>query len=158
METAGISDIQKELKELSTKELVSICIRLGKYKNENKELLSYLLFKSSNEAAFIKTIKEETEIEFKDVNRTNMYQAKKTIRKILRKVNKYSKISGQSTTELELRIHYCSVLKSSGIPFQKSAVLQNLYVNQLKKIESILGKLHEDLQFDYVEPVEALRK
>jgi hypothetical protein len=40
METASISEIKKELKTLTPQQLQDICIRLAKYKKENKELLS----------------------------------------------------------------------------------------------------------------------
>jgi len=40
-------------------------------------------------------------------------------------------------------------MKNSGIKFQKSKVLLNLYNQQLKKINAAISKMHEDLQFDY---------
>ena len=83
------------------------------------------------------------------MNSSNLYLAKKSIRKILRTINKYIRYSGSKETEVELRIHYCRTLVDSGIPFRKSQVLLNLYNNQLKKIETAVASLHEDLQYDY---------
>jgi hypothetical protein len=55
-----------------------------------------------------------------------------------------------------LRIHFCQLIKESAIPIDKSAVLVNLYQQQLKKIDHALGKLPEDLQYDYQSEIENL--
>jgi hypothetical protein len=47
-------------------------------------------------------------------------------------------------------------MKASGIPYQKSQLLQNLYDQQLKKIHGALKLLHEDLQFDYEQVIKKL--
>jgi hypothetical protein len=44
MKASSISQIKKELQYVSKEELIEIVLRIGKYKIENKELLSYLLF------------------------------------------------------------------------------------------------------------------
>ena len=90
------------------------------------------------------------------MNKSNLYLAKKSLRKILRTINKFIRYSGNKQTEAELRIYYCVKLKSSGIEIDNSQVLKNLYGNQIKKIESTLSKLHEDLQFDYRKELEDL--
>ncbi len=149
MKSASLSELQKELATLPTKRVLEICSRLIKYKKENKELLTYLLFEAGDEEAYKRSIKEETDRQFQEMNRSNLYLAKKSIRKILRTINKYIRYSGSKETEIELRIYYCTKLKKSGIPINKSQVLLNLYNNQIKKIHGILSKLHEDLQFDY---------
>jgi len=41
---ASLSELQKELALLERKEVLELCIRLAKYKKENKEYLSYLVF------------------------------------------------------------------------------------------------------------------
>ena len=149
MKAATLNELQKELATLPPKRIVEITSRLARFKVENKELLTYLLFEAGNEAVFIKNIKEETEARFMEMNRSNLYLSKKSIRKILRTLNKYIRYSGLKETEVELRIHFCRTLKYSGIPFETSQVLSNLYRNQLKKINTVLAGLHEDLQYDY---------
>ena len=156
MKAATLNELQKELIELPPQKLIGLTTRLAKYKKENKELLTYLLFEAHDEAAFVKKIKEETEAEFSSMNRSNLYLAKKSLRKILRTINKFIRYSGLKETEVELRMHYCAQLKKSGIPFQKSQVLENLYQNQLKKIEDALSGLHGDLQFDFGKEFEKL--
>jgi hypothetical protein len=40
--------------------------------------------------------------------------------------------------------------------FYESTVMVNLYAAQLKRIHKELGKLHEDMQYDYQKELEAL--
>ncbi len=156
MNTASLSEIKKELQLRSPKELTELCLRLAKYKKENKELLNYLLLEAGDEDNYISHVKAEVEEQFRMVNSTNVYYAKKSIRKALRMVNKYAKYSGQPVTGIELLIHFCLQIRKSGVNMNKSVTLSNLYGNQLKKIEKILSGLHEDLQYDYRKQAEDL--
>jgi hypothetical protein len=54
MKPATISQLKQELKNRSSDELLKLCLDLTKYKKENKELLSYLLFEESDEQTYIK--------------------------------------------------------------------------------------------------------
>jgi len=158
MKAATLSELKQEIATLTPKQMLDICMRLAKHKKENKELITYLLFEANDEATFIKNIKEETEAQFRDMNSSNLYLAKKSIRKILRTINKFIRYSGSKQTEAELRIHYCVTLEKSGISFRKSPVLCNLYNNQLKKIELAVATLHEDLQYDFKKEMGGLKK
>ncbi|HLG33951.1 MAG TPA: hypothetical protein VI757_03665 [Bacteroidia bacterium] len=150
MKAASLNELQKELTTLEPKRVLKYCVRLMKYKKENKELLTYLLFESHDEESFIKKIKEEMDMQFSEMKHLSIYLEKKSIRKILRMINKYIRYSGIKETEIELRIYYCIKLKKSGIPIHNSKLLTNLYNNQLAKIKTTLAKLHEDLQYEYV--------
>ena len=156
IETAGIAAISKELQDLPPKTLRALCLRLAKYKKENKELLSYLLFEAQHEEQFILNVKEEVEAGFDSINKANLYWAKKSIRKVLRLTQKYIKYSGNKQTEVELLVHFCRQLQDSGIPFRESTALANLYEAQVKKLNKALLTLHEDLQYDYTEAIAAL--
>ncbi|MEI7596615.1 MAG: hypothetical protein WCK02_12770 [Bacteroidota bacterium] len=149
MQSASISEIKKELKELPQEVLVNYCLHLAKYKKENKELLNYLLFEASDELAYIAKAKQEIENQFAEMNLSNTYLAKKTIRKVLRTANKYIKYSNIKTTEVELLIHFCKKLKSSGFSLQNSNAINNIYLRQIQKINQAIKTLHEDLQHDY---------
>jgi uncharacterized FlaG/YvyC family protein len=133
-----------------------LVLRLARFKKENKELLTYLLYSASDEINFIAEVKQELDEEFKSVNTSNLYLAKKTIRKILRIINKYCRYSTHKSTEVELRIYFCRELNALNIEFRRSQVLLNLYTNQVKKINTVLATLHEDLQFDYAQLVKDL--
>jgi hypothetical protein len=156
MKTASISELKKELQQLSPAQLTELCVRMAKYKKENKELLSYLLFDASDEVAFIREVKLEVELQFSEMNTRNVYYAKKSIRKTLRLVNKYIKYSGNPQTGAELLIHFCTVLKASGVSLRQSNTLLNLYDNQVKKITRLVSGMHEDLQYDYLKELNAL--
>ena len=156
MKAATVNEIKQELSKLKPAELSELCQRLARFKKENKELLTYLLFEAHDEEEFIRGIKLEIEALFETVNVTQLYFAKKTLRKIVRIINKYCRYSGKKQTEIELRIHFCSQLVDSGIPFTNNTVISNLYDSQLKKIHALLPALHEDLQHDYLRSIEPL--
>lgn len=156
MEIASISEIKKELNNLPPEELKELVLRLGKFKKENKELVSYLLFESWNEEEYIKQVKEEIDREFSALNQSNFYLAKKTIRKVLRTTNKYIRFSGNKKTEIELLLYFCRKMKASKLNYKSSRVVFNLYINQVKRIQKTISKLHEDLQYDYREALETL--
>ncbi len=149
MRSSSVHEIKQELLTLKAAELASLCLRLARFKKENKELLTYLLFEAMDEESYIKGIKLEIEELFSTINLSQLYFAKKTLRKILRVINKYCRYSGEKQTEIELRIFFCQQLKNSGIPFRQSPVTSNIYDGQLKKINAVLLTLHEDLQHDY---------
>jgi len=156
METASISVIKKELKNLPPEELQTIIARLAKYKKENKELLSYLLFEALDEQEFVEGVKNEIDEQFLNLNRTSFYLAKKTLRKVLKTTNKYIRFSGSKETEIQLLIHFCKKLKTSGLNYKASRVVFNMYINQIKRINKVLSMMHEDLQYDYKDEVENL--
>jgi hypothetical protein len=149
MKSPSLNEIKKELNTLPEKTLLALCIRLAKYKKENKELFSYLLFEADNEQEYVEGIQQEMHLQFLEINKSSVNFAKKSLRKILRTTNKFIKFSGSKETEVALRAYYCQQLKASGIPFRKSTVLTNLYENQIKKINSAYTSLHEDLKYDY---------
>ena len=149
MNTASLQEIKKELRTLDPEKVQDLCNRLAKYKKENKELLTYLLFEAHDEHAYVENVKEELRELFKTIPASNLYLIKKTLRKILRFANKQIKYSGVKQTELELRIFFCTKIREARIPLHTGTVLFNLYQMQLKKIEAVLSKLPEDLQTDY---------
>jgi hypothetical protein len=156
MRSASIQEIKQELAGRKPAELTSLCLRLARFKKENKELLTYLLFEAQDEEGYIRGIKQEIEELFTTINLSHLYFAKKTLRKIVRVINKYVRYSGNRQTDIELRIYFCQLLKNSGIPIRRNAVISNLYDSQLKKIHIVLAELHEDLQYDYAKEIELL--
>ncbi|WP_321286062.1 hypothetical protein [uncultured Sunxiuqinia sp.] len=157
MKTASLKQIRDELKIYSSEDLQSLCIRLAKYKKDNKELLSYLLFEADDEVAYIQSVKDEIDSGFECMNRKSTYFIKKSLRKILRDMTKYIKYSGIKTTELDLLIYFCRKIRTSKIPLNRSLELRNIYARQVIKIENLLKKLHEDIQFDYHDDVRFLK-
>jgi hypothetical protein len=158
MKTATIHELKQELSSLPVKDLVEICQRLGKFKKENKELLTYLLYEANDEADYVRGIRKEIDELFGEINLSHLYFAKKSLRKIVRMINKYCRYSGIKTTEVELHLYFATMLKDSDIPIRQNKVISNLYDSELKKIKTVLGTLHEDLQYDYQRDLEKLSK
>lgn len=156
MKAASIQEIKQELSGLPSSRLTELCLRLAKYKKDNKELLTYLLFEALDEAAYIENVKKEMDLDFEGLPKPNLYLTKKSLRRILRAITKYIRHTGSVQAEVELLTYYCTKIKDSGIRFQDSPVLVNLYQQQVKKIRAAIATLHEDLQYDYLKPLKAL--
>ena len=157
MKAASISELKKELELLPAQTVLELAIRITKYKKENKELLTYLLFEANDEADYIKNIKEEISIQFNEINKSNLHYVKKSLRKILRYASKYIKYSGNKQTEIEVLIFYCSSMRNSGIKIRSSQTVQNIYERQLVKIQKAITYLHEDIQYDYNKQLPGLK-
>lgn len=155
MNNTSINDIRKTLLSREPHELTAICLRLAKYKKENKELLSYILYDSDDEQVYIDNLKQEVDELFDMLVYTSAYKYTKQIRKILRYINKHIKYSGLPATQVDLLVYFCQKLRKK---MRHVTALETIYTQQLKKIDTALSKLHEDIQYDYAKQVEDLRK
>ena len=151
MITPSISQLKKDLSLLPSDEILEICIKLAKFKKDNKEFLHYLLYHAYDEREYILTVKKEITSLFNEANFNTLYLTKKSIRKILNTVNKYISYSKHKQTEVELLIHFCKEIKKSGILKHAVISLNNIYDRQIRKIKKAVESLHEDLQHDYLE-------
>jgi len=149
MKAATIRELKQELENCSSSELMVLCLRLSRFKKENKELLTYLLFEASDEAAYIENVKREIDVQFEQINTSSYYFIKKSARKILRETKKYIRYSKKKETEVELLIHFCSKLAGMHPSIKNNTVLYRLYKRQIDIIRKALSGLHEDLQYDY---------
>ena len=156
MKTASVKEIKTALADVPTSELITLCLELSKFKKENKELLTYLLFESSSEASFIADIKTETIEQFILINTSSYFYIKKSVRKILRRIKTYIRYSKNKETELELLLFFCQQMKSFKPSIKGSDALHNIYKREVININKKLLKLHEDLQFDYLEDLKKL--
>ena len=148
MKPASAKEIKDELKALERGELLEIIFRLTRFKKENKELLTYLLFQAQDEENFVAQIKAEMDREFAEINKSSYYFMKKSMRKILRNIKKFSRYSGKKETEAELLIYYLQKMDNFSPSVHKNKTLQNLYNRQLALVKKNISKLHEDLQYD----------
>ena len=156
MKASSISQIKKELQYVSKEELIEIVLRIGKYKVENKELLSYLLFDSSDEEGYIEKIKMYMDFQFEIINRENYYYIKKSVRKILRTTKRFIKYTKNIETETTLLIYFCRNLEEMDPTYKYNQVLTNMYQRQLGLVEKNLNKMHEDLRYDFRREVDTL--
>ncbi|HLZ85723.1 MAG TPA: hypothetical protein VKQ52_00730 [Puia sp.] len=156
MKAATIHEIKQELQSLSPTRLSELCLRLAKFKKDNKELLTYLLFEAADETTYIESIKKEIDEEFGGLPKPNLYLTKKSLRKVLRVTAKQIRYTGSPQAEVELLTYFLRKLKRSGIPYADSPVLVNLYRQQLKKVRAVIAGMHEDLQYDYLKELQGL--
>lgn len=154
---ASINDLKKELQTKSPQDLAFLCLRLAKYKHENKELLDYALNYAQDETTFVEAKKAEITQLLADVAAHNYKNATKIVRKTLQTAKKYIKYSGIVQTELELLIHFCKTIKDENLKINRYSVMQNMYNKVVLKIEKLIQKLHPDLQFDYDSELENIR-
>lgn len=157
MKPAGVKTIKEELKSRSREELTELCLNLSKFKKENKELLTYLLFEASDENYFIQGIKEEITTQFNDVNRKSYYFVKKSIRKILRNTKKNIRYSKKKQTEVELILFFCKMLRGFTPSITKSIPLTNILEREIQRVKKIILSLDPDLQYDYGIEIEELQ-
>jgi hypothetical protein len=156
MKSSTLKEIKQELQHRSHSELLELCLRLIRFKKENKELLTYLLFESSDENSYIDSVKEYMDTEFENINTKSYFFIRKSMRKILTNTKKFIRYSKQKETEVELLLYYCSKMKSFKPSISRSARLINIYNRQLTLIKKTISTLHEDLQFDYYKEIEDL--
>jgi hypothetical protein len=157
MNVSSLQELKLELLELPPKQLVELTISLAKYKKDNKEYLSYLLFQSHNSAGFMEQVKAETDGYFEELKeQKNLYYIKKGLRRILRILNKYCKYMGDKAGTAEVQLYFIRKIREARIPIQKDARLTNLFNAQIKKIAAVIASLHEDLQADYLRELEEI--
>lgn len=149
MKAVTVKEIGQELLNLTPKELRDLCLRLARFKKENKELMTYLLFESSDEASYIESVKKEIDLQFEQLNSKSHYFIKKGLRRILLNTRKFIRYSHNKKTEVDLLFYYCSKLKIFATSVKRNGALRNLYLRQIGIIGEKLGSLHEDLQYDY---------
>jgi hypothetical protein len=156
MKAATIQEIKQELQTLPPSRLTELCLRLARFKKDNKELLTYLLFESTDETGYVEAIKKEIDGEFEGLPKPNLYLTKKSLRKVLRSTAKQIRYTASPQAEVELLTHFLRKLRQSGIPYKDSPVLVNLYKQQVKKIGTVIDNMHEDLQHDYRKALQGL--
>jgi len=149
MKAATIKELKTELTERSHQDLLALCLRLSRFKKENKELLTYLLFESDDEEAFIESIKKEIDLQFTLINTKTYYFIKKSVRKILRTIKKFVRYSQKTETEVELLLYFCTNLKNFKPSYKNNKILTNMYNRETALIKKNIKLLHEDLQYDY---------
>ena len=149
MKAASLKEIKDELKSKSPEELLNICLHISKFKKENKELLTYLLFEASNENDYIEEVKYQIKVQFESLNQSTYYLVKKSVRKVLRNCKKFIRYSKKPQTEIEILIYFCSQLAELSGQHYQNTTLITIYSKQLEIVRKKIEKLHEDLQYDY---------
>jgi len=144
MEPASLAEIKKTLALMDRDELLAACVRLARFKKDNKELLAYMLFLSKDEQGYANYLCGIIDGHFDESPNAH----KKTLRKIIRWMNKCLRFSGVKETEYQVRMHFCQSLRNSETPFRKHRVMWNMYAGQIKKIRKAIEKFHDDIKRD----------
>ena len=142
MKAASVAELKKELVRLEHGELLEACLRLVRFKKDNKELLTYLLFMSHDEQGFANYLCSEIDEQFQLTPNAH----KKTLRKVIRWMNKVLRFTKIKDTEVQVRLHFVRSLRDSKTPFRRSKVMTNMYNGQLKKVRKTIEKFHEDIR------------
>ena len=153
--TYGLQHIKKEIQHLPPEQLSELLLRLARYKKENKELIAYLLFEAHDEAAFIEKVKAEAGFMFSQLPSLS-YNAAKGMRKILRLLTKYIKFIGTKEAEIELLLNFCVNYLEYADKRTSYKPIRLILTRQVEKVKNLISKLHEDLQFDYLESYSTL--
>jgi hypothetical protein len=119
-------------------------------------MLTYLLFESSDEHAYVKRVKSEIDAQFDQINVESAYYIKKSVRKILKNTRKYIRYSQEKETEVELLIYFCTKIREFPPPIRRITALKNLFDKLIGSIRKTMLSLHEDLQYDYGKEMEEL--
>lgn len=149
MKTASVKELKDELKFRSDEDLIKIVLRLSRFKKENKELLTYLLFESTDEDDYIDKVKALMDNQFLALNTANNYRLQKGVRKVLRETKKYARYSGSKETEVALLIHFCRLMRETHPQVLRSKTMRDLMARQIVLIKTRISTLHEDLQYDF---------
>ena len=149
MKAVTIKQLKDELAHKSAADLKELCLQLARFKKENKELLTYLMFESHDEETYIQTLKEEVDAQFEEINTKSFFYIRKGSRKILTSIKKHIRYSKKKETEAELLLYFCKKLKAFKPSIKRSTRLQSIFDTQVRMIKRVIEKLHEDLQYDF---------
>lgn len=144
----SLQAIRKELQHLDHSQITALCLRLAKYKKENKELLSYLLFEADDETAYTENVKQEMEQLLRQLP-SRSFQAAKVLRKVLRLMNKHVKFMASKPAEVDLLVFYGHQYLQHVDRHTGYKPLRQLLIKPLEKAGKLLDGLHEDLQHDH---------
>jgi hypothetical protein len=149
MKAVSIKVLRDELKSRTPVEVLQICMQLVRFKKENKELLTYLLFDSEDEASYVSEVQSMIDERFSSLNDRTNYSLRKGIRSILNNTKKFIRYSSDKETEVALLLYFCKAM-SAEVPYMEAnRRILAIYLKQMEIAERKMQLLHEDLQYDY---------
>jgi hypothetical protein len=94
---------------------------------------------------------------FCEINTDSYFYVKKSVRKILRKIRRFSKYSNQPETEIELLIYFCNKMINIKPSIFNNKTLTNILIRTIDLSKKKNFKLHEDLQYEYNIKIQELK-
>lgn len=149
MKPSSLKDIKSDLKNSTHDELLELTLRLIRFKKDNKELISYLLYEADNDSLFIESAKKDMDESFAQINRSSFFFIRKGIRKILALTKKNIRYAQKKEIEIELLLHFCKCVVQFRPKVDKNKVIMNTLETQIRMIRKSILTLDEDLQHDY---------
>ncbi len=149
MKPATLVQIRKELETISPQRLMALTLRLIKFKTENKEFVSYLLFDEDQLSEYLADLKFEISAMLDDVTFTKPLIAKKTLRKCQKTITKHAKYMGSKDAEAELYIFIIRKIHEKGINKYTNRTIQIIYLRLIEKVKKLLPNIHNDLRIDF---------
>jgi len=149
LKAVTLKQLKDELSHKSANELKELCIHLSKFKKENKELLTYLMFESHDEEQYIQSVKDQMDVFFTEINTKSFFYVRKSVRKVLTLTKKFIRYSKKKETEVALLLYFCHKLKNFKPSINRSTRLTNTFDRQVILVKKAISTLHEDLQYDY---------
>lgn len=153
---ASLKVIKQELSLLSHQELIQIMLKLVRHRKENKELVSFILFDSKDETSFTQQMKLDMDELMEPVTRFNYATSLKYIRRVLRNTKKVARYSAHNEMEVELLMHFCSILKSKNLPIKDVKALSKMWDRCIQSMLKGISTLHDDLKYDYQTELDCL--
>lgn len=150
-----LSDLKKELLELSKPELIQLCLRVAKLKRENKELLAYLIYDVDDPLFYAQKLKPEIKEVFNQPFQ-HPYYLTKSIRKAMRLITKYYRFTSNKQGETELLIYLVEEFHQTWRYEYRYQALGKVIFRCLEKAQSNLNKIAEDFKADFEQPISEL--
>ncbi len=150
-----LSDLKKELSELSKPDLIKLCLRVAKLKRENKELLAYLIFDADDPLFYAQKLKPEL-VDIFTLPFQHPYYLTKSIRKSLRIVSKYYRFTSNKQGETELLLYLVEQFHEHWRAEFKYQALAKVIFRCLDKAQSNLKRIDEDYRADFEQPLQKL--
>ncbi|MBL7926347.1 MAG: hypothetical protein JNK61_05495 [Bacteroidia bacterium] len=145
----SISQIKQAVQTMPAKQLHELVLRLARFKKDNNDMLTYLIFQADDTDAYINEVNETVTAWFLEMNKSNVYLIKKTVRKTIRLIDKKIKFAALPKVTVEICMHWCQCFLANNFHKKQATVLDNLYISQVKKMEKAYNLLHPDVQMDY---------
>ncbi len=105
MKAATLNELKHELSHLPAEELLDLCTRWARFKKENKELLTFLLFEAHDERTYIVNLKESIALEMGEIPKDNNSHQKSRKAQCNKK---YIRYSGSKVVEVEVLLFFAT--------------------------------------------------
>jgi hypothetical protein len=166
MRLAEHKDLKTEIKSLPEKEKDKLLLRLIAKDKVLTEHLHFMLLENEEDLALRhQSLLDDIDEGIKELKSTQKASSKDTLlklRKLSGCISHHQKVTKDTMTEIELRIH---LLKNVPIDFKDGVFSpmykfnEKLYIYYVKAVIALLNKfkkLHEDIQFDMKEQVNTI--